>query len=165
MLTNIKLKNFKCFEQLDLECRPLNLLCGLNGTGKSSVLQALLVLRQSFETGKLRDGELLLSGELIDLGQGEDVLFEYAEDIGNTFLKSGAGGFSLQEDRTADDWKLEFDLWGLTTMVSVRGRIRSSRRADQLLALLDGTQGPTWNDFFEQSFEHSKKEGGTTRQY
>ena len=78
MLRKIKLKNFKCFERLDLDCRPLNLLCGLNGTGKSSVLQALLVLRQSFETGTLGDGELLLSGERVDLGQGEDVLFEDA---------------------------------------------------------------------------------------
>ena len=91
MLRNIKLKNFKCFEQLDLDCRPLNLLCGLNGTGKSSVLQALLVLRQSFKAGKLRDGELLLSGELIDLGQGDDVLFEYAEGISDKIIK-GRGG-------------------------------------------------------------------------
>ena len=96
MLRNIKLKNFKCFEQLDLDCRPLNLLCGLNGMGKSSVLQALLVLRQSFETGKLRDSELgdplprpagqliypipddqlILNGERINIGTDSDVLFE-----------------------------------------------------------------------------------------
>ena len=50
MLRNIALTNFKCFEHLDLECTPLNLLCGLNGMGKSSVIQALLVLQQSFDT-------------------------------------------------------------------------------------------------------------------
>ena len=50
MLRKIKLMHFNCFEQLKLDCKPLNLLCGLNGTGKSSVIQALLVLRQSFET-------------------------------------------------------------------------------------------------------------------
>lgn len=44
MLRKIKLMHFKCFEQLDLGCKPLNLLCGLNGTGKSSVIQAFLVL-------------------------------------------------------------------------------------------------------------------------
>ena len=123
-----------------MDCRPLNLLCGLNGTGKSSVLQALLVLWQSFETRKLLEGDLLLSGdERINLGQGDDVLFEDAEDK--------VGGFALQDDRTADDWKLEFDLWGLTTTVSVRDRIRSSRRTDQLLTLLDSTGGPNWNGF------------------
>ena len=70
MLKKINLANFKCFEQLDLDCTSLNLLCGLNGMGKSSVIQALLVLRQSFETGELHDGRLVLGGERIDLGAG-----------------------------------------------------------------------------------------------
>ena len=56
MLRRIGLLNFKCFAQLDLPCAPLNLLCGLNGMGKSSVIQALLVLRQSFRTGGLLEG-------------------------------------------------------------------------------------------------------------
>ena len=68
MLRNIKLTHFKCFEQLALDCTSLNLLCGLNGMGKSSVIQALLVLRQSFQTGELQDGRLVLSGDLVDLG-------------------------------------------------------------------------------------------------
>ena len=80
MLRRIKLQNFKCFENLDLACAPLNLLCGLNGMGKSSVIQALLVLRQSFETGDLREGRLVLGGALTDLGAGSDVLFEDAAE-------------------------------------------------------------------------------------
>ena len=80
MLRRIGLKNFKCFAALDLPCAPLNLLCGLNGMGKSSVIQALLVLRQSFESGELQAGHLVLGGERIDLGAGSDVLFEDAEE-------------------------------------------------------------------------------------
>ncbi len=80
MLRRIGLTNFKCFENLDLPCAPLNLLCGLNGMGKSSVIQALLVLRQSFETGDLQEGRLVLGGALTDLGAGSDVLFEDAGD-------------------------------------------------------------------------------------
>ena len=79
MLRRIGLNNFKCFERLDLPCAPLNLLCGLNGMGKSSVIQALLVLRQSFASGELQAGRLVLGGELIDLGAGSDVLFQDAE--------------------------------------------------------------------------------------
>ena len=79
MLRRIGLNNFKCFERLDLPCAPLNLLCGLNGMGKSSVIQALLVLRQSFASGELQAGRLVLGGELVDLGAGSDVLFEDAE--------------------------------------------------------------------------------------
>ena len=79
MLQRVKLKNFKCFERLELGCAPLTLLCGLNGMGKSSVLQALLVLRQSAVSGELDQGRLVLSGDLADLGTGQDVLFEGAE--------------------------------------------------------------------------------------
>ena len=80
MLSKIKLNNFKCFEYLDLDCAPLNLLCGLNGMGKSSVLQALLVIQQSFETGELLQGRLVLGGDRVDLGAGSDVMFEDAKD-------------------------------------------------------------------------------------
>ncbi len=79
MLQRIKLTNFKCFESLELSCAPLTILCGLNGMGKSSVLQALLVLRQSALSGELEHGRLVLGGELADLGTGQDVLFEGAE--------------------------------------------------------------------------------------
>ena len=80
MLQEIKLANFKCFESLRLACAPLTLLCGLNGMGKSSVLQALLVLRQSFASGELLQGRLILNGELSELGTGQDVLYEGAEN-------------------------------------------------------------------------------------
>ena len=100
MLRCIELTNFKCFEALELPCGPLNLLCGLNGMGKSSVIQALLVLRQSFETADLLEGRLVLGGALIDLGAGSDVLFEDAEDE--------VVGFTLRRDETSEPWTQVF---------------------------------------------------------
>ena len=100
MLREIRLANFKCFKALNLNCAPLTLLCGLNGMGKSSVIQALLVLRQSFVTGELRGGRLALSGELVDLGTGKDVFFEGAdEDI----VK-----FELHRDELSTPCRLSF---------------------------------------------------------
>lgn len=100
MLREIKLANFKCFEALNLNCAPLTLLCGLNGMGKSSVIQALLVLRQSFVTGELKGGRLALSGELVDLGTGRDVLFEGAdEDVME---------FELHHDKISTPCRLSF---------------------------------------------------------
>ena len=100
MLRNIGLRHFKCFENLDLECASLNLLCGLNGMGKSSVIQALLVLRQSFEAGELSSGRLVLDGELADLGTGSDVLFEEAQQ---EFV-----GFELQDENIDEAFELGF---------------------------------------------------------
>jgi ABC-type cobalamin/Fe3+-siderophores transport system ATPase subunit len=47
MITNITLENFKCFRQVSINPKRLTVLIGPNGTGKSSVLQALLLLKQS----------------------------------------------------------------------------------------------------------------------
>ena len=81
MLRRIKLSNFKCFENLDMSLAPLTLLSGLNGMGKSSVIQSLLVLRQSIiANGNVIPDELILSGDLADLGTGADVLFEDAQN-------------------------------------------------------------------------------------
>jgi len=56
------------------------LLAGLNGMGKSSVIQAMLLLHQSSESGDLAAGRLLLGGDFADLGSGVDVLYEDADE-------------------------------------------------------------------------------------
>ena len=46
MLQAIELTNFKCYEALDLPCSALTVLTGYNAAGKSTVLEALLLLAQ-----------------------------------------------------------------------------------------------------------------------
>ncbi|NJP05165.1 MAG: DUF3696 domain-containing protein [Chloroflexaceae bacterium] len=78
MITELHLTNFKCFENQIIALKHLTLLSGLNGMGKSTVIQALLLLRQSYE----RDGRisrLELNGELTSLGTAQDVRFEHAQ--------------------------------------------------------------------------------------
>ena len=101
MLTEFELRNFKCFEALKLRLAPLTLLCGLNGTGKSSLIQALLLLRQSHVAGELEEGSLVLAGEFVDLGTGQDVLFEDAT--------SGSVGFSLRRSDAPETLTLRFE--------------------------------------------------------
>lgn len=45
MLNRIWAKNYKAFKRLDYKCAKLNLLTGLNGAGKSSFVQLMLLLR------------------------------------------------------------------------------------------------------------------------
>lgn len=77
MITSIELRNFKCFDRQTIELGWLTLLAGLNGSGKSSVLQALMLLRQS-QPGPA--GRWTLNGALVRLGTGADILFSQAEE-------------------------------------------------------------------------------------
>jgi predicted ATPase len=79
MLNRIKLTNFKCFKQQPIDLRNMTVLTGLNGMGKSSVMQSLLLLRQSQLQGLLQQVGLSLNGPLVRLGLARDVLFEGAE--------------------------------------------------------------------------------------
>src|SRR5262245_13035391 len=80
MIRTLRLHNFKCFENQGLAFSPLTLLSGLNGTGKSSVLQALLLLRQSYQQGLLPHQGLALHGDWVRLGTAKDALFEGAQE-------------------------------------------------------------------------------------
>ena len=76
MLRSIRLQNFKCFADQTVALGPLTLLSGQNGTGKSSVIQSLLLLKQSYAHGLIHG--LMLNGELVSLGTATDVLYEGA---------------------------------------------------------------------------------------
>ena len=80
MIQSIELKNFKSIKKKNFPLRNLNVLLGLNGQGKSSFIQSLLVLRQS---GKLEQGELKLNGGengLINIGTTKDALYQYSKN-------------------------------------------------------------------------------------
>ncbi|HHO2167785.1 TPA: AAA family ATPase [Aeromonas hydrophila] len=51
MLKKLSLKNFKSFESMDdLEIRPITIIAGKNSCGKSSLIQSLLLLKQTLES-------------------------------------------------------------------------------------------------------------------
>ena len=47
MLRNIGLKNFKCWQALDIDLAPITLFFGTNSSGKTAILQSLLMLKQT----------------------------------------------------------------------------------------------------------------------
>lgn len=76
MITKINISNFKAIKSLRLDPTSLNLFMGLNGMGKSTVIQSLLLLRQSMKSGLKR---LSLNGNLVEIGRGKDALYNFAE--------------------------------------------------------------------------------------
>jgi len=89
MINNINLYQFKRFKNEDIELFPLTLLTGVNGKGKSTVIQALLVLRQSFDRGELQNHSriVLEDRDLINLVSPDAVLYSNPESssVGITF--------------------------------------------------------------------------------
>lgn len=73
MLSRLYISSFKCFETLDLEFGALTLLSGVNGGGKSSVIQALVLLAQTLSEREW-SRTLLLEGPDLALGSAADVL-------------------------------------------------------------------------------------------
>ena len=80
MISSIRLQNFKCFENQSLTFKNITMLSGLNSSGKSSTLQSLLLLRQSYQQDLLPDTGLALNGDLVCIGTAQDALFEGAKD-------------------------------------------------------------------------------------
>lgn len=74
MFKNISLSQFKCFKsKTSFDLSKLNLLTGINGRGKSSLIQPLLLLSQTNKSkGSLR--QLLFNGEFVELGTYDDVV-------------------------------------------------------------------------------------------
>ncbi|OJW78405.1 DUF3696 domain-containing protein [Spirosoma sp. 48-14] len=47
LINSLGLKNFKCFEELDVKFAPITLLTGANSSGKSSLINAILAVLQT----------------------------------------------------------------------------------------------------------------------
>ena len=73
MLTRLDIEYFKCFEILRLPLAPLTLLSGSNASGKSSVLQALVLLHQTMREHEWST-RLMLNGDAVRMGTVTDVV-------------------------------------------------------------------------------------------
>jgi predicted ATPase len=101
MLKRLTLRNFKSFESQSIDFGNLTLLAGINSSGKSSILQSLLLLRQSYQDKLLEKNQLELNGSIISIGIAYDILFRSASEDSLTFdLLCDSGTQSL--------WRFEY---------------------------------------------------------
>jgi predicted ATPase len=75
MLTKIRIQNFKQFDDVEIELGPVTVLIGPNNSGKTTVLQALMLWYTAFQKfseiqeDKLLPWEKQLKSEYIDMGR------------------------------------------------------------------------------------------------
>jgi len=97
MINELGLENFKSFSSENVEFSNLNILSGLNGSGKSSVIQALCVIRQSFDQNGI--SLVNLNGDLVTVGKGRDCLSDFADsDIVTIEVYDKTSSFILSFD-------------------------------------------------------------------
>lgn len=104
MINNLVLKNFKSFKGEDIQFGAFTLFAGSNASGKSTILQSLLIFKQA-DLSKPK-ASLHLNGDYINLGPSSKVIYEWAEnDTLEITLGTKNGDFSVKKLVTsgADD--------------------------------------------------------------
>lgn len=109
MIRSISLENFKLFRKKTVfgNLTSINILTGVNGRGKSTLLQALLLPRQSL-IDSMWTHSFLLNGSLVKLGNAidvknenasrlSDITFGYESDSENVVLHMSAPTDSAQK--------------------------------------------------------------------
>lgn len=78
MLRELWVRNFKSWREFNIEFRPITLLYGANSSGKSSILQFLLMLKQTKDSN---DNHVAVdfAGPLVDLGSYRDAIYAHEE--------------------------------------------------------------------------------------
>lgn len=87
MITNLQLNNFKSFINKGIDIRPLTVLTGTNASGKSSIIQAIRMIKTGYKNnGDAWDGKSIkpfhLKSKLV-----KDDFFELATTIDGSNLK------------------------------------------------------------------------------
>lgn len=86
MINQLRLRNFKSARNLDVCLNQLTVLSGLNGSGKSTILQAIGLVKQSmllsnieaqFDIPKIE--KFFLLGPLVQIGTANDALSQHAD--------------------------------------------------------------------------------------
>jgi hypothetical protein len=142
-ITRIAVTGFKSLAtKTDLEIRPLTVLAGANSSGKSSLMQPLLLMKQTLESDFIAAGPFLLSGPYvqftetkqflsrtwapIDGGKALTLEFSFNEIMtaGMTYSTEPEAGLSVAET------------WGSNAASQTEWRLNKKLTADELRAML-----------------------------
>ena len=147
LINSLSLKNFKGFsEEVRIELRPITLLFGANSAGKSSVLQALQLVREILERGDANVDRTRQGGDTIDLGGFRN--YEHKRDLSHEVtirVEMELGDEAIPEffeDAIEDRSDVDAEVWRFhETLDMVRNQVQ--RVAVQLKL--------SWSDFQQRA--------------
>lgn len=121
MIEQIRIKNYKAFDDASLPLSKLTVLLGANSVGKSSLIQLLLLLNQTVEASeKFYKSALKLHGNLINMGDPVN-LFRNKQDLPLT-LEFSIKSDDLEQFLKDELFKKYIDIFNkLTFFVPIAG--------------------------------------------
>lgn len=132
MLTKWVIANFKSIDdKVELDLAPLTLLVGPNSSGKSTIVQSILMIAQTLSSRR-SDPQLLLNGEFVRLGVLGDLLHVHEGSQKAPFKKKPSLKIGFELQPTDKETALPLALDYRTTSIKADVKFES-RRADTAL--------------------------------
>jgi len=96
LINKLKLNNFKAFSSIqEMKFSPITLIYGPNSSGKSSIIQSLMLLKQTM-LEKDANSKLITSGNAISLGGFESLISNHDKTLPMEFGIEYTSNFSAQ---------------------------------------------------------------------
>lgn len=174
-IAEIKVAGFKSISnEQGIEIRPLTILAGANSSGKSSLMQPLLLLKQTLEAG-YDPGPLLLNGPNVKFTSAEQLLsrtgkgrstdvfeagarLKSGESFQTSFRKEHGSGFRIDQ-MTASDGIGSFTIWPTMSPAEIveSGATSGKDRQEGADEFLERFGKPRWEVMREGCFLKVKR--------
>jgi len=113
MLRKIGLENFKGWQKLDMDLAPITFLFGVNSSGKTAILQALLLLKQTANSFDRKQHINFGGGrrDYVDFGSYQDLVYGHdtGKHIGLSLTWDPSSAFPVPE-RSIDSDKMSYNI-------------------------------------------------------
>ena len=153
MIDSIRLRDFKSHvETGSMPLAPLTIFIGANNTGKSSLIHALLALKQTVRDNSY-DSRLVTNGPEVGLGSFVDIVHSHSERPESFEVEVSRKSISRDEGDASGKLKIEFGFCSDRNKISVKE------------VEVSGAQGPvitynedeTWKFKGEEASEEQKQ--------
>ena len=129
MLKNLRFSNFKSWKNMEADCARITGFFGANSSGKSSIIQLLLMLKQT-KDGSDRAVPLDLNGDLVRLGTMSDVLHKHDKRLSLEWSLTFSHDKEIIHDK-------RMKVWGLKRRKEVTAQVAPSLSIWQVGTTLD----------------------------
>lgn len=107
MIRKLKIHALKSIKDMTIDCKNLNLLVGINSSGKSSVIQSILLCKQNSSYGEGLNGQLISLGSFGEIrnfsSNDEDIVISLDDNEGKEFQLSIKEGDNMEDISTLGD--------------------------------------------------------------